>query len=133
MEKQEVITIWTEVVRDILNLAPPSARQGIIDQLVEEQKQRLEDRKAGTLRVITIDQLKDDPGMKYCNEIMEAMSTVVQSFVRIITNDHSREDAARILFRWHRDGHGSGLLADYLDGLPGIKLTADAKRMGADT
>jgi hypothetical protein len=39
-------------------------------------------------------------------------------FVRDITNNHSAEDAAKILFAHHCHGHGSGLLRDYLRGLP---------------
>ena len=40
-----------------------------------------------------------------------------------ITNNFSKEDAARILFRDHYGrGTGSGWLPDYLDGLPGITI-----------
>jgi hypothetical protein len=45
---------------------------------------------------------------------MRLKSLPIQVFVRDITSDYSPEDAAAILFTYHRHGAGSGLLADYL-------------------
>jgi len=45
-------------------------------------------------------------------------AAIAYSFIRLICNDHSPEDAARILFGTNHGGNGSGLLADYIDNLP---------------
>jgi len=47
---------------------------------------------------------------RYWNRIQSFKSLVVQVFTRDITIDHSKEDAARILFIEHKDGTGSGWL-----------------------
>jgi hypothetical protein len=57
------------------------------------------------------------------------VSLIIQTLVRSITNSHSSDDAATILFREHRMGTGSGWLPDYLDGLPGLDV--DLKRCRA--
>jgi hypothetical protein len=53
----------------------------------------------------------------------EASSVMIQVLVRSIINNNSKQAAAAILFR--------GRLADYLDGLPGIKV--DRKKCVAMT
>jgi hypothetical protein len=42
------------------------------------------------------------PKMRHWNDIMRLKSAVVYTFLRDITNNHSPEDAARLLFREHR-------------------------------
>jgi hypothetical protein len=58
------------------------------------------------------------PGIRHWNVIMRLKSLLVQVFVRDITNNHSKADAAAILFVEHRHGTGSGWLPDYLRDLP---------------
>ena len=55
---------------------------------------------------------------------MRLKSLVVQVFARSITNNHSPQDAAALLFADHRYGTGSGCLGDYIDDLPRKKVTA---------
>src|SRR6267142_1800605 len=50
------------------------------------------------------------PKMRHWNDIMRLKSAVVYTFLRDITNNHSPEDAARLLFREHRFVPGSGWL-----------------------
>jgi hypothetical protein len=45
---------------------------------------------------------------------MRLRSLVVQVFTRRISNNHSKPDAAAILFARHPYGHGSQYLGDYL-------------------
>jgi hypothetical protein len=63
------------------------------------------------------------------NPIARATSVMVQTLVRFITNNHSPERAAAIMFREHHGasfrGTGSGFLPDYLDGLPGLTVDRD--------
>jgi hypothetical protein len=65
---------------------------------------------------------KNSPYHRYRGRIMRFKSLVLQVFARDIINNHSPENAARILFAEHRNGHGSGYLPDYLNHLPGIKV-----------
>jgi hypothetical protein len=62
----------------------------------------------------------------------EAVSLMVQVLTRSITNNFSKEDAAKVLFRDHSHGTGSGWLPDYLDGLPGIEVDREACAAIAD-
>ena len=57
------------------------------------------------------------------------VSLIIQTLVRSITNSHSSDDAATILFREHQLGTGSGWLPDDLNGLPGLDV--DLKRCRA--
>ena len=57
---------------------------------------------------------------------------MVQVLTRSITNNFSKEDAAKVLFREHRHGTGSGWLPDYLDGLPGIEVDRETCAAIAD-
>ena len=52
----------------------------------------------------------------------EALSLMIQVMTRSITNNISKEDAAKVLFRRQgRDGTGSRWLPDCLDGLPALR------------
>ena len=58
---------------------------------------------------------------------------MVQVLTRSITNNFSKEDAAKVLFRRQgRDGTGSRWLPDYLDGLPGIEVDRETCAAIAD-
>ena len=119
-EKREAIVIWREAIEDALFCVPPSIRGEVLAELAEKEKERAA---SEPFTVWTMDDL-----MKPCesdglfNHIAEATSLIVQVLVRSITNSHSKEDAAKILFREHRHGTGGRWLPDYLDGLPGIKI-----------
>jgi hypothetical protein len=49
---------------------------------------------------------------------MRLKSLVIQVFTRCITNDHSPQDAAKLLFADDPFGTGSCCLGDYIDDLP---------------
>jgi hypothetical protein len=54
---------------------------------------------------------------------LQIASMIVRTLVRHITEGRSKEDAARILWRWPMDdGTGGWCLQDYLKGLPGIEV-----------
>jgi hypothetical protein len=133
-DREKAITVWSEVMEHVLNLAPPSIRQEIVATVVEKTKQWAKEQASGPdpffykrpVKPVRLDELDDQkPGLKYRNAIMEAVSLVIQVFVRCITNNHSDEDAAKILFREHRHGTGGCWLPEYLAHLPG--LTVDLK------
>jgi hypothetical protein len=64
----------------------------------------------------------DLPGLRHWDAIMRLRSLVIQALTRRIRNNHSPEEAAKLLFAGHPHGHGSGWIVEYLDGLPGIKV-----------
>ena len=59
---------------------------------------------------------------------MELKSRLICRLFRDVVNNHSPEDAARILFMDHYGkAPGSGWLPDYLDALPNVEI--DRKKM----
>lgn len=119
-EKRKAVVIWREAIEDVLFCVPPSIRGEVLAELAEKEKERAS---RGSFVVWTVaDLMKPLESDGLFNHIAEATSLIVQVLVRSITNSHSKEDAARILFREHRHGTGGRWLPDYLDGLPGIEI-----------
>lgn len=119
------VNIAADAIEDVLRLVEPGIRMDVLKALVDRETKAAAERADGELRSMELcDWTPDDEG-RFRAE-MTFKSLVVQTFVREITNNHSNEDAARILFREHPDGNGSGWLPDYLDGLPAVSV--DLKR-----
>jgi len=109
----------TWVACDIL--CAPKAPTEVLCRLLDNESERHD-------RIIT--RYNFDPAkLKNWHAENEAVSLIIQTLVRSITNSHSSADAAMILFQEHRMGTGSGWLPDYLDGLPGLDV--DLKRCRA--
>jgi hypothetical protein len=123
-EKRKAIVIWREAMEEALFCVPPSIRGEVLAELSEKEKERAAQRAAhGPFVVLTMADLAkpcDHDGL--FNHIAEATSLIVQVLVRSITNEHSAEDAAKILFREHRRGTGGRWLPAYLRDLPGIEI-----------
>jgi hypothetical protein len=62
--------------------------------------------------------------MRYWNAKMRFKARVICTFVRNITNNHSKERAGQVLFQHQPNVPGSGYLHEYLDGL----VTAEKPR-----
>jgi len=109
------IEIWTEALGDVLAFCIPSEiREQVLRALLEEQKER-----GTTAKPFKLGKL--DPEKYHAKK--EARSLMIQVMTRSITNNISKEDAAKVLFRRQgRGGTGSRWLPDYLDGLPGIEV-----------
>jgi hypothetical protein len=101
---------------------PPAVRLEVLHRLTASEIERCEN---DHIRLISLADF-DLATLQNWHAVKEAASLIVQVLVRSITNNHSPNDAAKVLFREHRRGTGSGWLPDYLDGLPGI--TVDLKR-----
>jgi hypothetical protein len=119
----ENVEAWAEVIEDLLYLVPPGQRAAVLALASKNEEAEAKEREAhGGFRIWSATELeehcKGSPGLRHWDAIMRLESLVVQMFVRHITNNHSAEDAARILFAQHRYGHGSGRLQDYLSDLP---------------
>jgi hypothetical protein len=121
----ENVAVWSAALEDVLFCVPRNLRLEALRRLISSEEER---QSAGPLRFWTVADL-DAAEFKYWHAEKEAASLIIQVLVRSITNNHSEADAARVLFREHRGGTGSGWLPDYLDGLPGI--TVDLKRCQA--
>jgi hypothetical protein len=116
------VAVWFAALEDVLFCVPRCFRLEALRRLIDSEKERQAD---GPIRFWTFSDI--DPAEFRCwRAEKEAASLIVQVLTRSITNNHSPDDAAKVLFREHRMGTGSGWLPDYLDGLPGI--TVDLKR-----
>jgi hypothetical protein len=114
----ENVEAWAEVVADLLHHVPPDKRADVLELATKnEQAEALEREVNGEIMFgitfVNFGRL-DEPGQRHWNAIERLKSLLVQIFVRDITNNNSRQDAARILFVHHRHGTGSRLLEDYL-------------------
>lgn len=118
------VEAWVEIVEDMLWLAPADRRADILElAFAKEKASRNERAKHDGFIVYSFNDLDmNTPGVRHWNAIMRLKSLVVQVFIRNITNEHSPEDAAAILFADHRYGTGSGRLSEYLDNLSFSKL-----------
>jgi hypothetical protein len=116
----ENVEAWAEIIEDMLHLMPAENRIKVLRLALQKEEAEVKDReKNGLYRVVAFDEISmNSPGLMHWNAIMRLKSLIVQIFVRNITNDHSREEAGRILFTNHRYGHGSRSLSEYIDDLP---------------
>src|SRR2546421_4032309 len=119
-DKQDVST-WVGAIELAIFCVPPKIRLEVLRRLIDNESERHD-------RIIT--RYNFDPAkLKNWHSENEAVSLIIQTLVRSITNSHSSADAAMILFREHGMGTGSGWLPDDLDGLPGLNV--DLKRCRA--
>jgi hypothetical protein len=117
----ENVDAWAEIIGDTLQHAPAEKRADILALAV---KNEVAQRSAPPFLTLADLVNMDTPGVRHWNAILRLKGLLVQVFVRNITNNNSAEDAAKILFAWHRYGTGSGDLADYIDELPRPKAAA---------
>ncbi|HEX5509849.1 MAG TPA: hypothetical protein VFX37_15215 [Pseudolabrys sp.] len=114
MEDQE--EIWASVIKEIIRDIPPDWRERVICEVMTMERPSL-------VIKATPFVLRDPGTFRLDNAKNEARSVLIQILVSAITNSHSPEGAAKVLFKRHAGlGHGSGWLPDYLAGLPGIQV-----------
>jgi hypothetical protein len=126
---EKAVTVWAEIVDEILEIAPGSIRQEIVAAINRRNEEHLaEQKKYGAFRVMSAAELMEgwEEAKRYWHAKMEARSLITQIFVRRIANNHSKDAAAAVLFREHRHGQGGCRVLEYLEDLPGI--TVDYKR-----
>jgi hypothetical protein len=121
----ENVAVWFAALVDVLFCVPRDFRLEALRRLIGGEEER---QCTGPLKFWTFSDI-DLAEFKYWRAEKEAARLIIRVLVRSITNNHSKDDAARVLFREHRMGTGSGWLPDYLDGLPGV--TVDLKRCQA--
>jgi hypothetical protein len=125
----ENIEAWAEVIGDILFHVPAWHRAAVLALATKNEEAEQQERaKHGGIRVLCLSELNvDKPGMRHWNAIMRLKSLLVQIFVRDISNDHSEQDAARILYSRQPYGNGSGELLDYLPRRKWFKQAGSAR------
>jgi hypothetical protein len=111
------------VIEDLLFLIPAKKRAAALAIASKAEAPALRDREThGEFRLMSIDELMagfdTSPGLLYWHEIMQFKARAICTFVRDITNSHSAEDAAQLLFRRQPGVPGSGYLEEYIDDLP---------------
>jgi hypothetical protein len=126
--KAEATEIWTKAMWEVFYCVPHEVREDVLQAMLQQELDR---RKEPMFVLQSIDQIfaRREELFKYYHEQREAISLIIQCLVRKITNNDSKEGAAKTLYREHRHGTGSGWLPHYLDGLPGLKV--DIKRCAA--
>jgi hypothetical protein len=122
---ERTIAVWFKAMENVLFCLPPAVRLEVLHRLTASEIERIQCRKNEIIQLISLADF-DLATFENWRAVKEAASLIIQVLVRSITNNHSPNDAAKVLFREHRRGTGSGWLPDYLDGLPGI--TVDLKR-----
>jgi hypothetical protein len=106
---------WAAVVGDVLWHVPIELRKDVLRLALEQVEAEL---RAGTgLQVFEPDDLEQSPGLRHWNAIMRLKALLVQVFARNITNNHSAERAAELLFTEQKFGTGSASLLDYIGDL----------------
>jgi hypothetical protein len=121
---ERTIAVWFKAMESVLFCLPPAVRLDVLHRLMTSEIERIE-RENEPIRLKSFADF-DLATLENWHAVKEAASLIIQVLVRSITNNHSPDDSAKVLFREHRRGTGSGWLPDYLDGLPGI--TVDLKR-----
>jgi hypothetical protein len=109
--------VWAEVVKELMYCVPPNDRAAILALATEHEVQQR--RKIVKLDDESFKRHAASPSFQYRDEIVLAMSRVITVFVRDIFVNHSREDAAAILFR---EFHDAGWLPHMLDELPYVDV-----------
>ena len=120
MSEDADITIAAAVIEDLLHMLPGEKRAAVLAKAADvEETQRKEREKHGGWLLMSAAELQADKNsQRYWNKIMKLKALVAYSFVRTITNSHSAEDAARLLFGRHHGAPGSGCLLEYMRRLP---------------
>ena len=101
------VEAWAEVVEDLLHLVPEDQRAEVLALASKNEAAKAKKREAnGGLIVYYAADIdwKNSPGFRHLGAITRLKSLTVPVFVRDITNNHSPEDAAQILFVEHRHG-----------------------------
>jgi hypothetical protein len=108
------VQIWVKAFDNVLLAIPIQFRIRVLEAVLQQQRKELGE---------PLIQRASEIDVRYYYETKEAISLLIQILVRSISNNASKEDAAKILYRDHHGrGTGSGWLPDYLQGLPGLKI-----------
>jgi hypothetical protein len=116
------------VIEDLLFMVAPDKRAAVLARATEVEKEESAERqKHGGLRWWSGAEMAcmDCPGIRYWHDIMKFKADVVYTFTRNITNNHSPENAAKLLFSRKLGRPGSGYLEQYLDGVMPLAETTE--------
>jgi hypothetical protein len=115
MSELALVLIWFGALKRVLFCVPTSVRLEVLRKLTDSEIER---QKEPPVTVINASEFVYPREFEYRRPQHEAVSLIIM-LVRSITSSHSPDEAAKVLFREHRRGTGSGWLPDYLDRLTG--------------
>jgi hypothetical protein len=118
---------WAEVILAVMFPIPMDMRLAILAIVQRELEEKVAELGANgglVLRTIVPGEYEKSRCFRHHGAIKRLISLVIQVLVRRITNNNSPQDAAKLLFAYHRHGHGSGQLLDYLERPQSIAKTA---------
>ena len=107
----ENVEAWAEIFGEILDLIPRERRAQVLALATKTDEAEKAKARSGELPYVD---LSVEPDLHHWNAIMRLRSLIIQVFARRIANNHSKQEAAAILFARHPHGHGSRCLSDYL-------------------
>jgi hypothetical protein len=115
------VSAWAEIIGDMLWAVPRELHEDVLQLALSRQQdlKRRADENGGVLCWGPADTKNwlQSPGIQSYGAIMRLKALLIQIFVRNITNNHSAEDAAKLLFSRQRFGTGTAELRDYIDDL----------------
>jgi hypothetical protein len=138
MTTEQEIIVWREALYEALLCAPWEVRGEVLKQIADKHAASMAG--AGQMKAWTLEEMHAETARETDEwnagedaelppprdlRIFQAQSVIVQVLTRAITNHHSADGAATILFRPHREhraGSGSGWLPDYLNNLAGVTV-----------
>jgi hypothetical protein len=113
------VEAWAEIVEDLLYLVPVKDRMKVLDIARTKEEAAIAERaEHGGFTVWTFNADDNSQALRNWNVIMRLKSLIIQVFTRNITNNHSPENAAKLLFAEHPYETGGCCLSDYIDDLP---------------
>src|SRR5262245_60180101 len=103
------VEAWASVIEDMLHLVPTRCRLPVLQLALEQEDAAIKEREKHPNGLVFVqfdgESLAHD--LRHWHTEMRLISLLVQVFVRRITNNHSKNDAGKILFAHHPYGHGS--------------------------
>jgi hypothetical protein len=107
------------VIEDLLFMVSPEKRAAVLTRALEVETAESAKRATNPFGLVDFsdDSWKQSPGFRYWHCVMRFKARVIYTFTRDITNNHSEEDATKLLFSQQRGRPGSGYLEHYLDGV----------------
>jgi hypothetical protein len=113
MTEDAEIEVVAETVENLLHLLPMNMRAQVLARATEKQAKREQERPVFT----SCSWVEPCSSQLYWHDIMQFKAKVAYTFIRSVTNNHSPEDASRILFSRQWPAPGSGYLSEYLRNL----------------
>jgi hypothetical protein len=117
-EQQRKIEIAGVLINDLIGLSGVDGKAALAEAARQYAEEHADDPPDSGLKFLDISEegfakAKQRPGWRHYHDVMKAEAAVAYAFIRRICNNHSPEEAERLIFG-PRPGAGSGRLMDYI-------------------